>query len=266
MVDFSRTGVLQAVRSGQLGLASHIASSLLTMGHPDAGPALAALGGRGNVPMLGRGGSSMPIGSAPGKVSRVPTSPYLPGDLRAPGPGDFPILTQLGHTAYGGMDAFGGGQPFALVGFVPLAAGAQTQGTDLVDFHAATANPTIISTADLVLGNIEVFEASLYLGVRGLTTLGFENAAFLLSSWVIEYINGIEKARWTPKQLACVISHFGLLTSGSQASNYSLDLPAVPWHRKYDPNIKAKTAWQITATTTTVSGLDLVFVETGTRP
>lgn len=203
-------------------------------------------------------------GALGGGPKRTPKNPNKPDDDDAPHPGDYDILTAGGTTRCSMLP--GGGQPFPLVGYVLLAAGAKTQGTDLLDFHAATANPTIITTADLIPGNVEVYEASLYLGVKMLTTAGSENAAFLNSLWLIERVNGIEKARWSLKQLGLTISHTGVLTSGSCASTVAIDLPAIPWRRKYDPNIPHALVIQCSVTTTIVQAIEFAFVETGKRP
>lgn len=198
---------------------------------------------------------------------RTPHQPHLPSDIPAPHPGDYPILTRDGQAVCGSLRAWGDGQPFTLVGFKSLTAGAQTQGTDLVDFHAAASNPTVITSDDLIPGNVEVFEASLYISARAVVTLGFEGVGFLNSAWVVEYINSIEKARWSIKKLAAMLGFTGSLgTAFGQSDTVSLTLPSIPWHRKYDPNVKSKTALQISVTTTTVNALDCAFVEDGVRP
>jgi hypothetical protein len=186
------------------------------------------------------------------------------GHKPAPRPVDMPILTRDGVAECGKVE---GGQPFTLNGFKNLAAGSQTQGTDLVDFHASTSNPTVISTDDLIPGNIEVFEADLFIGARATTTLGFEGPGFLSSFWLIEYVNGIEKARWSMRSLGAAFNFTGGISSGQASHTYDVTgTAAVPWHRKYDPNVKAKTALQIPVTTTTVNSLDNTLVEEGVRP
>jgi hypothetical protein len=198
---------------------------------------------------------------------RTPRSPHTPNDMPAPHPGDMPILTRNGTAVCGKLDAWGGGQPFALVGFKALAAGAQTQGTDLVDFHASASNPTVIASDDLIPGNVEIYEASLYIAARAVTTLGFEGVGFLNSLWLVEYVNGIEKARWSIKKLSAMLGFTGALGAAfGQSHTVALDLPAIPWRRSYDPNVKSKTTLQCSVTTTTVSILDCAFVEDGVRP
>lgn len=197
---------------------------------------------------------------------RTPREPIAPTDTPAPAPGDYPILSRGGQSVCGKLDAWGAGQPFALIGFVPVAAGAQTQGTSIASFHLATSNPTIITTDNLIPGNIEVFTAHLSISARLTTTLGFEGNGFLESAWVIETVNGIEKARWSLRQLATITGVVGIITSGGAATGQRLDLPSIPWHRKYDPNVPHIVALQIARTTTTVSILDCSFVENGIRP
>lgn len=258
-MDISLRGVTNAVKNGEHELAHDITNVLEATGHESADLARKILnrlpGGMkiGNK-ILGRG------------QPRVPSSPFKPGEKGAPHPGDFPILTRDGESTCGNLQAWGGNEPFPLVGYKKLAAGAQTQGTDLVDFHASASNPTWITTDDLIPGNIEVYEATLAISPRLVTTGGFEGVGFLMSAWIIEYINGIEKARWSIKQLACMTGTFSILTSGASAALEKLDMPSIPWRRKYDPNVKAKTAMQIGVTTTTVSDLDCAFAEMGVRP
>lgn len=264
-MGFSLGQVTRAIQQGEHDVARAIVTGMEEVGHEGAQL------GRALINKLPGGmhlGSKLFGGGH--HVGRSPAQPFLPTDKRAPKPGDFPIITTPGGSSICGGSAYsskyGAGQPFALIGFKSLAAGAQTQGTDLIDFHAAASNPTIISSDDLIPGNVEIFELSVTFSPRLTTTLGFEGAGFIGQCWIIEYINGIEKARWSITDLALTAGGVGLLTSGAVAYAHEFSLPNIPWHRKYDPNVKTKTALQIGVTTTTVSALDVSFIETGIRP
>jgi hypothetical protein len=187
----------------------------------------------------------------------------------APQTADFPILTVPGGGGVqcGTTDSWGGGQPFTLMGFVPIAAGAQTSATNIGDFHAAASNPSIITTTGLIPGNIEVFEAYLSVGVRNNVTLsGIESLAYFSSWWVIEQVNGIEKARWSFRQLGLSMSIQGMLTSGNSASEITFATAPIEWHRQYDPNVKSNLVFQPSVTATTICPVDFTFTEIGVRP
>lgn len=258
-MDLSLGGLTRAVEAGEHQLAHSIGNSLIAAGHSSTDLI------RG---ILNRLPGGMHVGSqlVGGGRPRTPQAPHKPAEPVAPMPGDFPILTRDGVSQCGNLSSWGGQEPFPLVGFKSLAAGAQTQGTDLIDFHAAASNPTWITSDDLIPGNIEVFQARLIMTPRLTVTLGFEGIGFLSQWWLIEYINGIEKARWSVLSLALMTGGTGILTSGSTANVERIDLPAIPFRRKYDPNVKAKTALQLGVTTTTVSALDCTLVEEGVRP
>lgn len=264
MGGFGIGTVTKAISAGLHDVADEAARAMENAGHAEAGLARTLVAKARQIGNRLPGGMHLGdrgFGAGPHRTTLIPK---LAHDPVAPHPGDFPILTTMGDTYCGQLP--GGGQPFPLVGYKLLAAGAQTQGTDLFDFHAATSNPTIIVSNDLIPGNVEVFEASLYIGVKMLTTLGSENAAFLNSMWVVERVNGIEKARWTLKQLAEMVSHTGLTTSGACAATEKIDLASIPWHRKYDPNIPHALAVQCSVTTTTIQALEFTFTEVGKRP
>lgn len=264
-MGFSIGQVTSAVEGGLHDVAEGIAHGMEQTGHVEARLARSIVNRARQIGNQLPGG--MKIGDRViGRGKRTPKMPWSPSDKQAPHPGDFPILTRDGKAQCGDLKQWGGGQPFTLVGFKALAAGAQTQGTDIVDFHAAASNPVVITSDDKIPGNIEVFEASLYISARLTTTLGFEGPGFFNQLYLVEYVNGIEKARWSIKQLAAMIGGAGIITSGGAAFSQSLDLPSIPWRRKYDPNVAAKTALQLAVTTTTVSILDCAFVENGVRP
>lgn len=160
----------------------------------------------------------------------------------------------------------GGRKPFPLVGNFTLAAGAQTQGTDLGDFHAATSNPTIITTNDLIPGNVRVRSCRLTVGVKMLTTAGAETLGFLESLWVVERVNGTEIARWTLADLGCTVDHSGLLTSGATSNQIEIMGKWQKWERNYDPTTPHALALQCTRTQTTIQAIDFNFAEAGNRP
>lgn len=179
-------------------------------------------------------------------------------------PGALPINTRNANGSY--CSKLPGGKPFPLVGRIAITAGAQTQGTDLGDFHSTTANPTIITTSDLVPGNVSVKSCRLTIGVKMLTTAGADTIAVLDDLWVIERVNGTEIARWSPADLGCTIGHSGTLTSGNVASSIRIAGDWQEWDRTYDPNVPYAVAVQIGRTYTTIQDLDLTFVEGGQRP
>jgi hypothetical protein len=253
---------VSAVSSGEHKAASAIAGAATKAGDAAAGQMKS---------ILNRLPGGLKLGSKLMGGARTPSDPFTDDDLQAPHPGDFPINYTVRQTdggsatMCGSLDAWGGSQAFPLVGTVALAAGSQTQGTDIVDFHAAASNPTWITTSDLIPGNVQVWQMHLSLAARLVTTLGFEGIGFFSQWWVIEYIQGVERARWSVHQLAAMIGQVGILTSGAASSTQPLNLPGIPWKRAYDPNIKAKTSAQISVTTTTVSVIDCTMAELGTH-
>lgn len=254
--------VTDAIKRGEHEVARGIGHELIAGGHAASNVIRGA---------LNRLPGGMHIGSKLLGGGRTPNTPHLPGEKQAPHPGDFPINYTARQanggsaTMCGSLDKWGGSQPFPLVGTKALAAGSQTQGTDLIDFHASASNPTWITSDDLIPGNVQVWQMHLSLSARLTTTLGFEGIGFFSAWWVIEYIQGIERARWSVHALAAMIGQVGIITSGAAADSQALNLPGIPWVRKYDPNIKAKTAAQIPVTTTTVSIIDGTMAEIGTH-
>lgn len=166
-----------------------------------------------------------------------------------------------------GYCAPNGRKPFPLIGRLAVAAGATTQGTDLGDFHSTTANPTIITTSDLIPGNVIVESCALSLGVVFITTLGAETLAVLENIWYIERINGTEIARWTGRDLGLTIDHSGALGTAFAASNqFRVSGEWKDWPRTYDPNVPQALVPQLGRTFTLVNALELTFTEPGSRP
>lgn len=247
--------VTNAIKRGEHDVARAIGQTLIDAGHESTDLIRSTLN---RLPGGLKLGSRLVGGGRP----RTPMQPHLPHDLPAPHPSDY--VVERGATT---CSVNGAGKPFCLNGFKSLAAGAQTQGTDLVNFHAAASNPTIITSDNIIPGSVDIREASLSISARAVVTLGFEGVGFLESFYLIEYINGIEWARWPLRKLASMIGYTGSLGTGfGQSSTARLDLPGIPWPRKYDPNTPYKTALQCSVTTTTVNALDCSFVETGYRP
>lgn len=189
-----------------------------------------------------------------------------PGPRRSggdhPKPRDRPVNTR-NEAGY----CYGGKKAFPLVGRIAIAAGATTQGTDLGDFHDATSNPTIITTNNLIPGNVVVESCALSVGVVFVTTLGAETLAVLEDFWVIERVNGTEVNRWTLRDLGLTIDHSGSLgTTFSASSQFRVTGDWKDWPRTYDPNVTHEMAVQIGRTFTLVNALEMTFLEAGTRP
>lgn len=191
-----------------------------------------------------------------------------PGPRRSggdhPKPRNVPVNTRK-ETGY--CNTLGGLKPFCLVGRIAIAAGATTQGTDLGDFHDATSNPTIITTNNLIPGNVQVESCALSVGVVFVTTLGAETLAVLEDFVVIERVNGTEVARWTLRDLGLTIDHSGSLgTTFSASSQFRVTGDWKDWPRTYDPNVSHEMAVQIMRTFTLVNALEMTFLEPGMRP
>jgi hypothetical protein len=265
-MGFELSDVFKAVQSGAKDVGHYMTTEMEKAGHASAGAARS---------FMNRLPGGMKLGNrAFGAGSHgLPASASSAVSASSPQPADLPIDTTTGTAASGlsygsGLEQWGKGRPFVLAAFVPIAAGAQTTNTTIFDFHAVNSNPSIITTADLIRGNVEVFEAYMSVGVRNNVTLsGIENAAYFSSWWVQEAINSIEVARWSFRQLGWVISSSGMLTSGASSGFFSfLNFPCVEWHRKYDPNIPAALNGQPSVTGTTISPVDFGFTENGVRP
>lgn len=180
-----------------------------------------------------------------------------------PKPKNVPVNTK----SQNGYCAPNGRKPFPLVGRLAIAAGATTQGTDLGDFHSTTANPTVITTSDLIPGNVVVESCALSLGVVFVTTLGAETLAVLENFWYIERVNGTEIARWTGRDLGLTIDHSGALgTTFAASSQFRVSGEWKDWPRTYDPNVPQAIAAQIGRTFTLVNALELTLSEAGSRP
>jgi hypothetical protein len=266
-MGFELGDVTKALSQGERGAAQYMTNEMTKAGHVAAGVA-----GK----LMDRLPGGMKLGSrvfGAGAVHGLPQSSSMSIQAFSPQPSDLPIDTTTGTAASGlaygsGLEQWGKGRPFVLAAFVPIAAGAQTTNTTIFDFHAVASNPSIITTADLIRGNVEVYEAYMSVGVRNNVTLsGIENIAYFSSWWVQEAINSIEVARWSFRQLGWVMSSSGLLTSGASAGFFSyLNFGAVEFHRKYDPNIPAALNGQPSVTGTTISPVDFGLTENGVRP
>lgn len=277
-MGFELGDVIRAVSTGATDVARGMANTMSAAGHSAAGAATHIVNQAES--QLGKGLNRLPGGlklgnrlvGAAGLAGRGMGASMAGTSVTgspAPQTADFPILTVPGGGGVqcGTMDAWGGGQPFPLMGFVPVAAGAQTSATSIGDFHAAASNPSIITTTGLIPGNVEVFEAYLSIGVRQNVTLsGIENLSYFSSWWLIEEVNGIEKARWSFRQLGLSMTIQGLLTSGAAASDMVFATPPIEWHRQYDPNVKSNLIFEPSVTATTISPVDFTFTEVGVRP
>lgn len=178
-------------------------------------------------------------------------------------PKNLPVNTKKEN----GYCAPNGRKPFPLIGRIAIAAGALTQGTDAGDFHSTTANPTIITTSDLIPGNVIVESCALSLGVVFVTTLGAETLAVLENFWYIERVNGTEIARWTGRDLGLTIDHSGALgTAFAASSQFRVSGEWKDWPRTYDPNVPQALVAQIGRTFTFVNALELTLQEAGSRP
>lgn len=166
-----------------------------------------------------------------------------------------------------GYCATNGRKAFPLVGRLAIAAGALTQGTDAGDFHSTTANPTIITTSDLIPGNVIVESCALTIGVVFVTTLGAETLAVIENFWYIERVNGTEIARWTGRDLGLTVDHSGALgTAFAASSQFRVSGEWKDWPRTYDPNVPQALVAQIGRTFTLVNALELTMTEAGSRP
>lgn len=220
-------------------------------------PVLADLNRRGAFKGITKGARSL-IGKGLG-----PTNGQRRSGGDHPKPKNLPVNTRKEN----GYCAPNGRKPFPLVGRLAIAAGATTQGTDLGDFHSTTANPTIITTSDLIPGNVMVESCALSIGVVMVTTLGAETLAVLENFWYIERVNGTEIARWTGRDLGLTIDHSGALgTAFAASSQFRVSGEWKDWPRVYDPNVAQAIAVQIGRTFTLVNALELTLSEAGSRP
>ena len=178
-------------------------------------------------------------------------------------PKNVPVNTrnEQGYCAPNGRKAF------PLIGRIAIAAGATTQGTDLGDFHDATSNPTIITTNNLIPGNVSVESCAVSIGVVCVTTLGAETLAVLEDFWIVERVNGTEINRWTFRDMGLTIDHSGMLgTAFGLSSQFRVSGEWKDWPRTYDPNVTHELAVQIGRTFTLVNALEMTLQEAGSRP
>lgn len=245
--------VVRAVEQGEHDTADELTRGMEALNHAGAAQA------RQLVTLARRIGNRLPGGM------RLGDRAFGKGSPRHPSPAQLPVNTRNPSKSY--CSNLAGGKPFPLVGRLVISAGAQTQGTDLGDFHSTTANPTIITTSDLIPGNVAVKSCRLTIGVKMITTLGADTQAVLEDLWVIERVNGTEIARWSPADLGCSINHSGVLGTAFGVVGYTeISGKWQEWDRTYDPNVPYALAVQIGRTYTTIQDLDLTFTEAGQRP
>ena len=110
--------------------------------------------------MAGATTGSVAAGSMAGAYAPVPNAGY-PGAIEVAAS---PQVGDLGVCSAGTCGAeFGGTEPFVLVEYDPLAAGAITAGTTALDFHDADQSDQV-TTDGLIPDGVETFEARLFIG------------------------------------------------------------------------------------------------------